>query len=240
MIYDPNYKNQVFWDTNDFSIGEIVSKLKSEIAIEKYKTNRPASRFGKLMVIGFCVYSVLVLATLFGTFIITRSELLMLVVGLCGSFFWFGWICLYIAITRFVIIPKYCTLPIEATCIGYSLSGGGNSGSGGGFSLCPVFEYEYEGSKITAFDNVYDNINIKPSIGAKGTIFINPNEPEEIVWNKKNKVLPFLILAFLFAVVLSLAIFFIVLNDEDFMNEALKEAKLTVSSLAGFIPFHNQ
>ena len=101
--------------------------------------------------------------------------------------------------------------------------------------MCPVFEYEYEGSKITAFDNVYDNINIKPSIGAKGTIFINPNEPEEIVWNKKNKVLPFLILAFLFAVVLSLAIFFIVLNDEDFMNEALKEAKLTVSSLAGFI-----
>ena len=237
MIYDPNYKNQVFWDTNDFSIGEIVSKLKTEIATQKYKTKRPVSRFSKLFLIGFGVYMVLVFSSLFGSFIVTRSTLFMMVAGLCFLFFWGGWLCLYMAVI-YTVLSKRCTLPIEAECIGYSLSSGDNSNQGGGISLCPVFEYEYEGRKIIAFDGVYDNVNKKPSIGDKGTIFIDPNEPEEIVWTKKNKIIPFLILAFLFAVVLSMAIFWIVINDENFMSEALNKAEVIVSSMAGFSNFY--
>ncbi len=237
MIYDPNYKNQVFWDTNDFSIGEIVSKLKSEIATQKYKTKRPATRINKLFLIGFGVYMVLVFSSLLGSFIITRSLLFMMVAGLCFLFFWGGWLCLYMAVI-YTVLSKRCTLPIEAECIGYSLSNNGNHSNGGGLSLCPVFEYEYGGAKITAYDGIYDNVNKKPSIGAKGTIFINPEEPDEIVWTKKNKIVPFMILAFLFAVVLSMAIFWIVINDENFMNEALNKAELAASSLAGFANFY--
>ena len=237
MIYDPNYKDQVFWETNDFSMDTIISKLKSEIANHKYKTKRPASRFSKFFLIGFGVYSVLVFASLFGSFIVTRSTLFMMVAGLCFLFFWGGWLCLYIAVL-YSVLSKRCTLPIEATCIGYSLSSNENSGNGGGLSLCPVFEYEYGGAKITAFDGVYDNVNKKPSIGAKGTIFINPEEPDEIVWTKKNKIVPFMILAFLFAVVLSMAIFWVVINDENFMNEALNKAELAASSMAGFANFY--
>ena len=238
MIYDPNYKDQVFWETNDFSMDTILSKLKSEITNYKYKKKLPASRFAKFFMIGFGVYTVLVFSSLFGSFIVTRSTLFMMVGGLCFLFFWGGWLCLYIAVLSSVL-SKRCTLPIEATCIGYSLaSGGNNNNSGGGISLCPVFEYEYGGAKITAFDGVYDNVNKKPSIGAKGTIFINPDEPDEIVWTKKNKIVPFMILAFLFAVVLSMAIFWVVINDENFMNEALNKAELAASSMAGFANFY--
>ena len=238
MIYDPNYKDQVFWETNDFSMDIILSKLKSEITNYKYKKKLPVSRFSKFFLIGFGVYTVLVFASLFGSFIVTRSKLFMMAAGLCFLFFWGGWLCLYIAVLSSVL-SKRCTLPIEATCIGYSLaSGGNNNNSGGGISLCPVFEYEYGGAKITAFDGVYDNVNKKPSIGAKGTIFINPEEPDEIVWTKKNKIVPFMILAFLFAVVLSMAIFWVVINDENFMNEALNKAELAASSMAGFANFY--
>ena len=52
----------------------------------------------------------------------------------------------------------------------------------------------------------------------------DPDEPAEMRWSSNKNAVVFLFLAFAFAVVLSMSIFFIVLNDEAFMSEALGAA----------------
>ena len=222
MFYDPNYKNQIFWDTEDFSFDVILSKLKEEIFLKPQKMNPPKSKLGLLAGYSALGIAVLTLISAGIAFIITKSGLFTLVAGLCFMFFWLGWACLFIAIAGFIILPKRCNLPVDATCIGYSFSSSGNSPNGSfAIPLCPVFEYEYNGQKITAYDAVYENLNKRPGIGTKATIFIDPEHPEDLKWGTSKNNAIFLFLAFGFAFVLSMAIFFIVLNDDNFMNEAL-------------------
>ena len=223
MFYDPNYKNQIFWENNDFSLQNIMSKLKEELANRGNKVSKPMtlkSRLAGYGLLGVCVLSAMSTVC---AFIVTKSMLFALVALLCFVFFWFGWFSLYLAIAAFVILPRRCNCPVEATCIGYSLSSAGESNRGS-LSLSPVFEYEFEGNRFVAYDGVYDNYNSKPSVGSKATIMIDPSEPYELVWNNNRKHIMFLFLAFGFAVVLSTSIFFIVLNDDDFMNEALSQS----------------
>ena len=230
MFYDPNYKHQIFWDTDDFSLDVILGKLKEEIFLQPQKNSPPASKIGSMAKYATIGIAVLTLISAGIAFIITKSGLFTLVAGLCFMFFWLGWACLFIAIAGFIILPKRCNLPVEATCIGYSFSSSGNSPNESfAIPLCPVFEYEYNGQKITAYDAVYENLNKKPGIGTKATIFVDPEHPEELKWGTSKNNAIFLILAFGFAVFLSMAIFFIVLNDDNFMNEALNKVSMIMN-----------
>ena len=230
MFYDPNYKHQIFWDTDDFSLDVILGKLKEEIFLQPQKNSPPASKIGSMAKYATIGIAVLTLISAGIAFIITKSGLFTLVAGLCFMFFWLGWACLFIAIAGFIILPKRCNLPVEATCIGYSFSSSGNSPNESfAIPLCPVFEYEYNGQKITAYDAVYENLNKKPGIGTKATIFVDPEHPEELKWGTSKNNAIFLILAFGFAVLLSMAIFFIVLNDDNFMNEALNKVSMIMN-----------
>ena len=224
MFYDPNYKNQTFWETNDFSLPNIMSKLREELANSGNKVSKPVSVKDRFVIFGFVGVLVLSLVSGAVAFIVTKSPLFTVVAMLCFIFFWFGWFCLYLAITLFIILPKRCNCPVEATCTGYSVSANGNSGSGGGLAVSPVFEYEFEGNRFVAYDGVHENVNSKPSIGSKVTILVDPNEPYELVWNNNRRNATFFFLGFGFAVALSAAIFFIILNDDDFMNEALSQS----------------
>ena len=230
MFYDPNYKHQIFWETDDFSLDIIFSKFKEEIHLQSQKINPPKSKRGTLAI--YAILGIIVLSALSSgiAFIITKSGLFTLVTAVCFTFFWFGWACLFLAIAGFIIYPKRLNVPVEATCIGYSFSSsGGSPNESFSIPLCPVFEYEYNGQKITAYDGIYDNINKKPGIGTKATIFVDPEHPEELKWGTSKNNAIFLILAFGFAVVLSMAIFFIVLNDDNFMNEALNKVSMIMN-----------
>jgi hypothetical protein len=135
-----------------------------------------------------------------------------------------GVIAIIIAIVS-AILRKNCTEPVEATCIGYSYSAGPNNDSSGGGRMerTPVFEYDYHGMKCVAFDGVYDNFSKLPMISQKTSILVNPSDPEDIVWNFGKHRLLFLILALAFSAVLSFAMFWVVINDENFMKAALSK-----------------
>ena len=225
MFYDPNYKNQVFWESNDISYSQVWAKLKDEIRNQAVREKAPGSRLSAFVKYGVLGMVILTLLSAVAALVITKSLLFTLVAGLCFMFFWLGWLCLFIGIVGFVILPKRYSVPVEAACIGYSISGiGGSNEGGGGIPVCPVFEYEFGGNRFTAYDGVYENINRKPGIGTKTEILIDPEQPEELRWNRSNKNAVFFFLAFGFAVALSSAIFLIVLNDDNFMNEALGRA----------------
>ena len=224
MFYDPNYRNQIFWDTDDFSINTIWDKLKQEMMSQGTKVKAPGSKLTTFVRYGLLGMLVLTALSAGIAFVFTKSGLFTLVAGMCFLFFWFGWFALFIAIAGFMILPKRYTAPVEATCVGYSISSSGDSSHIAGLPVCPVFEYEFGGHTIRAFDGVYENINKKPGIGTKTQIMIDPDEPAEMRWSSNKNAVVFLFLAFAFAVVLSMSIFFIVLNDEAFMSEALGAA----------------
>lgn len=219
MHYDPNYKNQFFRDSsNSFNFKEMIETLRTELAVRDAKVPMPRTKTSKIVWFAFFIILGLILLTAAIIWFTTKSLLLILVVFVLQAFLTVG-IMAVVYVVAGAVHRRSCTEAVEATCIGYSISG--NDSNGGGISRSPVFEYEYDGYKFKAFDGVYDNFTRVPLVSEKTKILINPSDPEDIVWNFGNNRAFFLILAGVFATVLSTAMFLVVINDENFLNAAL-------------------
>ena len=239
MHYDPNYKNQIFYQSsNSIGIAEAFQIAKRELAVAEYKTKMPKNKLSKIMsyaLLGVCALVLLVTGLVW---IFSRSLLFTIVLFVIMAFTSVGIMAIIMVIVD-SIIRKNCSEPVEATCIGYSLAGGSShdSTSGGGIERSPVFEYEYQGFKFVAFDGVYDNFSKVPLVSQKTKILINPSDPEEIVWNFGKHRQIFLILACLFASVLGISMLLVVLNDDNFMNAAFSDGEAESSqSVSSEIP----
>lgn len=221
MHYDPNYRNQFFHNSaNRIGIREAVDILRRELAVREVKTPMPKTKTSKIVLFSLLGIIALILLISAVIWIVSKSLLLTIVLFVLMAFLSVG----IMSVVFFVseqVHRRSCTEAVDAVCIGYSISGDGANDNGGGVSRTPVFEYEYHGYKYTAFDGVYDNFSALPAVLQETKILINPSDPEDIVWNFGKKRGRFLILAGAFATVLSLAIFFVILNDENFMNSAL-------------------
>ena len=226
MHYDPNYKGQFFHQSsNSIGIAEAIGIARREIAVSAYKTKMPKSRLSKIMTFTILGESALVLIIAAAVWFFTRSILFTIVLFVIMAFSGVG----ISAIVMFIadsVLRKNCSEPVEATCIGYSYSGGeAHDSRGGGIAKTPVFEYDYHGLKCVAFDGMYDNFSKLPLVSQKTTILVNPSDPEDIVWNFGKQRQFFLILACLFASVLSISMFLVVLNDDNFMNAAFSDGE---------------
>lgn len=224
MFYDPNYRNQFFYDSsNSIGIREAFQLARRELSVAAYKTKMPKTGLSKVGLYSFLGVSAFVLIATALIWIFFKSALFTIVLFVIMAFASIGIIAIIYTVALFRF-RRRCSVPVEATCIGYSISGGADHDSGAGrISRSPVFEYEYQGARFVAFDGMYDNFSALPAVSQKTTILIDPSDPEEIVWNFGRKREKFLILAAAFAVVLGFAMLFIVLNDENFMNSAFHE-----------------
>ena len=225
MHYDPNYRNQFFHESPDsIGIREAIDLTRREVAVSQYKTKMPKSKLSKITLFAFLGSCALVLIVTAIVWFISKSLLFTLVLFVIMAFLSVGIIAVITVIGESVL-RKNCTEPVEATCIGYSVSGGGSdhSTAGNRVERAPVFEYEYQGLKWVAFDGVYDNFSKVPFVSQKTTIMINPDDPEDIVWNFGKHRQFFLILAFLFGTVLGVSMLLVVLNDDNFMNSAFSD-----------------
>ena len=226
MHYDPNYRNQFFYDSsNSIGIKEAFRIARRELNVAELKTKMPKSRQSKVTLFAFLGVSALILIITAIIWFVSKSLLLTLVLFVIMAFASVAVIAIVSAIAG-AVLRRDCSDPVDAVCIGYSYSGGGSDGtSGGRMTRTPVFEYEYQGYKWVAFDGMYDNFTKVPLVSQPTKILVNPSDPEDIVWDFSNSRQVFLILAALFGSVLSIAMFLVVINDEKFMNAALSDGE---------------
>lgn len=222
MHYDPNYRNQFFYDSsNSIGIKEAFRIARRELSVAEIKTKMPKSKLSKVTSFAILGVSALVLIASGIIWLVSKSLLLTLVLFVIMAFASVAVIAIIVVIAG-SLLRRNCTDSVEATCIGYSYSGGGSGDSSGGrMERTPVFEYEYQGYKWVAFDGIYDNFSQLPLVSQQTKILVNPSDPEDIVWNFGKSRQTFLILACLFGSVLSIAMLLVVINDEKFMNAAL-------------------
>ena len=222
MRYNANYKNQFFWDSNnDITFKQLWEMMKAEFATGGRNVTPPRSRFSKFITIGICSVAGAALVSFGISFLVTKGAVFALVIAMLTLFIFLGIFFIALSIFGFVILPKSYTEQIEAVCVGHSISGGGGNDGAGRPARCPVFEYTYKGQKYLAYDGIYDNTSAKPMIGATVPIMIDPAAPEELMWNSPNGAMIFLSLGGLFFIVLALAMLFVTLNDDNFMNQTI-------------------
>ena len=232
MHYDPNYKGQIFWNSsNAIGIDEVLGLLRREFSTQEFKTPMPRPKPSKIIrysLLGLIAVLLLATAT---AWILTKSVVYSIVIMVIGAVYVVGFMCLIIA---FLLNHgrKACSVPVEAVCIGYSLSGGGDTGAnyGGQIERSPVFQYEFQGYNWTAFDGMYDNFSKLPMMATPTKILVNPDDPEDIVWNFKKGRERFLILGGIFALVFCTAMMFVVHNDDNFMNSVIPARAAAVAA----------
>ena len=88
MHYDPNYRNQFFYDSsNSIGIKEAIGIAKRELAVSEIKTKMPKSKLSKVTLYGFLgVIALILLATALVWFI-TKSLLFTIVLFVIMAFF---------------------------------------------------------------------------------------------------------------------------------------------------------
>ena len=148
MRYNPNYRGQIFYDSaNSIGIDEVLHLLMQEFKTREFKEKMPKTKETKILLYSLLGLSVLNLFVMALIWIFTRSLAYSIVIMLIGAFYVVGIMCI-IATVTLNITRKACSDPVEAVCIGYSLSGGGSSRNyGGRIMRSPVFQYEYQGYK---------------------------------------------------------------------------------------------
>ena len=233
MRYDPNYNDQFFYDSsNDIGLSNVFDIMKSEMSRRKdaYQNGvkRPPSPYGKGVGIGVLVLLVLWIIIFGICFLITKSFIYSLIMAMCGLFVGFGFVLIFMGVYFFILLPKKCCLPVEATCIGHSISGSNNSRGRMQTLRCPVFEYDYGGEHFVAFDAIYDNTSKIPFVGLKTTIQINPDKPDELVWNFEKSRLIFFIAGAVFAIALGSAFIWLTNQDESLLNQILPSRQAAV------------
>ena len=231
MKYEKNYARQVFCDSNQgLSIGDVFSKVKENM-IGGTVPMPPSPTVKVFLTSGV----IAILAGIIGgiiSFLITKSGVFALVIGM--GLFGIGLGVLFIAVSTFTfgIYAKKCTYPITATCIGYSVTGGGNNNSPGHAVLySPVFQYTYRENEYTSFNEVYSNVRRSmPRVGDKFQIMIDSADPWHINWADNKKTMIFFIFGGIVSIFLGAAFLWLTQVDEDFRNQTLNNNQTTVSS----------
>ena len=215
MRYQPNYQNQFFMDENrSLTIAELFHVAKDHTQYKRVPM--PLDPQLKIIYLIAGIFAGLDLLTTLATFIISRSIAFAIVIMLIMMVFLLGIFFIIVSVYKFIIAPKKCTVPVEAKCIGYSISHSGNSH--GRPARSPVFTYEYNGYNFTAFDSVYENHISLPEIGSICNILVNPEDPEDLVWKQSKGRAAWFIAGGIFGIVLSIAIFSICFKDQNFMD----------------------
>ena len=222
MRYDSSYRDQIFWDSNSLpGIQDLIGMLKTELRVPR--TKLPATRLSKLLLTVLPAALVIVALVTGLSFAFTKSPAFTIVLMLCTVMICMGIAFIVISVLNFKIFPKFCTLPVEATCIGFSVSGGHNGSSASRPTRSPVFRYDINGFEYTAFDGVYENHAKLPSTGDKVTIMVNPDDPEEMVWNFGHDRFIFMLLGGIFGICLGIAFILISINDDAFMKHVRED-----------------
>ena len=227
MRYNPNFEDQFLWkSSNDIQFNDIYDIMKSEITRRKEANEkmekRPASPYGKTIGLGVLAMIVFAAAVFGICYLITKSFIYSLIMSMCGIFIAFGISLIYMGISLFILLPKRCSEPVVAVCIGHSISGNNKSASGGVRILrCPVFEYNYGGENIVAFDAIYENTSKIPCVGLETTININPARPDELVWNHDKSRFFWFIGGAVLAIALGISFIWLTNRDQALMNSII-------------------
>ena len=100
---------------------------------------------------------------------------------------------------------KKCNVTVEAKVI----KNDGLVGHTGEYMTCPVYEFEYMGSKYEVTDNTYTNVNTKEEQDII-TIGINPDNPNEFV-EYKNEKIKYMIIMGIFVLTITIPVLIYVL-----------------------------
>lgn len=226
MRYDRNYRDQFFWDSDVMpSIADALFMAKNEMMYQRVKA--PKNWRSSLIRNGMLIALIVIVISLAVLYIVTKSYLLVIVMGILSVIFAMGVLVLVLSFMTWSISRKKVTHAISARCIGLSINGMTQNGS---LVKTPVFEYEYGGTKYTAFDGKWTNVKREiPEIGSSCDILIDPDEPEDMEWDTGNSVKRFLVLFGLGAIAMSILFGWITLQDEAFMSEALSQGQTTTA-----------
>lgn len=227
MIYNPNYRDQVFWESEGSpSLGDVFSMLKTSMKTPRVPL--PASPVSKVGFItaGICGGVVLLAALL--TYVFSKSALLTLVLGMSLCFLCMGILFIVLAVFNFFIYANRCTAPVKAVCVGYSISGNSSGGSNHHIMRCPVFRYTYGGVEYTAYDGIYENHHRMPPMGVEADILVDPTDPAHIKWEFDNRKALWFIAGGIIAILMSMGFIYLCWADEDFKAAALNQTPDTV------------
>ena len=214
MIYNYNYRRQIFWDTNDsLTVMELIQKITDLATINR--ESPPSSKDSKTFGIGCLLAFILGGAAGSITYLINKSAAGAIVIGMISFFMVFTVTAFIILRNRMLVRPAKMTQEVNAECIGFSFTC-----SNGHRLRTPVFAYHYNGKKYLSYDGTYAN-NVKmPAIGSEVTIHIDPDDPNEIMWSEKNNKNTFIFGALVCAIMFIGEIGFIILalNDKGIMG----------------------
>ena len=197
MLYESNYRGQVYWDSPDrITLRDVLEKLNERIQYHHYVTTPPASPDLKTVGIGMLINTLVCIAVGFIKYFLHGSGIAGFVTGFVLWFAGFAVIGLIVGYNRMIKRPKKMTVEVNALVAGHSLEA-----SNGHLLRTPVFKYEYGGRKYFAYDGVYSNTGKVPKVGEEVTIRIDPDEPSELSWSDKNNRSTFMFIGFVCAII---------------------------------------
>ncbi|MBO4635824.1 MAG: hypothetical protein J5685_01635 [Clostridiales bacterium] len=220
MLYDRNYRDQMFWETEYYpTLTEFFTRLR-QVDYRDLCYPPKGKAFG-LAVKGFGTAFAVGVLTGVISWLVTGSGVFGLVLGMM-AFFGIGIVVAFlIARKTLVTEPAKMTSEVNAKCIGYSLSG---SGKGGGVLRTPVFQYNVGGREYIAYDGVYTRHSRMPAIDEYCSIWVNPEEPEYMKWDDAHNMKTFIFAAFVCAIIFLVWIGMTILVIRD---PGLRGAELT-------------
>ena len=216
MIYDPRYRDQVFWDApHKPDLMTLINMLQDQIRLKSEIVYPPAGKDAKTLGIGLGCSALFALLAGGLTFLITKVGIAAFIVGFIGLFMGFTVTAFFIARDRLLIRPQLMTSQVNAVCVGHSLTGGD-----GHMNRCPVFKYTYNGREYLAYDGNYSNRTKLPDIDEKLTIRIDPEHPEELMWNEGHNKNTFFFAAAVCVIMIigEIAMIVVTLGDKGIMG----------------------
>ena len=226
MLYDKMYKDQLFWDNAyELTVTDFVRRMRQEM-MERMERREivypPAGKDLKTVGIGVLI-SVGAAAAAGGiAFAVSGSGIGGFCLGFILFFILMCFVVVFVMFQRLIKRPQKMTQEVNATCMGYSLTGGNNNG---GFSITPVFKYFYGGREYLAYDGNYQNHSWKkmPPIDSELTIRIDPEDPAELMWSEGNNKKMFIFCTGVTIAVLAgaVAMLFLIINTPDLWSTGI-------------------
>lgn len=182
MIYDPRYRDQIFWDApHKPDLMTLINMFQDQIRLKSEVVYPPSGKDAKTLGIGLGCSALAGLAAGGITYLMTKVGLASFIVGFITLFLGFTITALIIARYRLIIRPSKMTSEVNAVCVGYSISRSDQH-----TIRTPVFKYTYNGREYLAYDGNYSNHSKIPSIDSTLTIRIDPEDPAELMWSERN------------------------------------------------------
>ena len=220
MRYEPSYRRQVFSENGGFP--DTMALLQA-ISGNNYGSRMPKDKRGKMVSIELPIGLVIVLIAAGIIYMKTHSITLTLVLGMVALFYVMGLMAFVgLILSRTVFSTDY-TETVTAKCIGISIRGMSDH-----FRLIktPVFKYYYGGSNHIAFDAMWSTMHDSfPEVGQDWQIEINPDDPDDLRWQKGKKTGLFLIIWGIASILFATLLLWLTTQDEAFMETCLNEGK---------------